>query len=184
MNVYDFDKTIYNGDSTLDFFYFVLKRNNRLIKYLPIQILGLILYKFNIYSKEKFKSIFFIFIKDIDLKIEVDEFWKIYRTKIKKWYINKRKTTDVIISASPDFLLEPFCNQINVNLICTKVDDATGKLVSKNCFGAEKVKRFKREFDSKIDEFYSDSKSDLPMANIALNAFLVKGEKVIEWSIN
>ena len=27
MNVYDFDKTIYDGDSTVDFFFFSLKRN-------------------------------------------------------------------------------------------------------------------------------------------------------------
>ena len=26
MNVYDFDKTIYNGDSTLDFYFFCLKK--------------------------------------------------------------------------------------------------------------------------------------------------------------
>lgn len=133
MNVYDFDKTIYNGDSTLDFFCFVLKKNKWLIKYLPVQILGLILYKLNIYSKEKFKSLFFIFIRDIDLKLEVDEFWNEHKTKIKKWYIEKRQSTDVIISASPDFLLKPLCEQINVNLICTKVNHRTGELISKNC---------------------------------------------------
>ena len=44
MNGYDFDKTIYDGDSTIDFYIYSLKRNITLIRYLPIQVYGFILY--------------------------------------------------------------------------------------------------------------------------------------------
>ena len=39
MNVYDFDKTIYRGDSTKDFYFFLLRRHPVLIRYLPKQIM-------------------------------------------------------------------------------------------------------------------------------------------------
>ena len=35
MNCYDFDKTIYNGDSTKDFYLFCLKRHKGIIKTFP-----------------------------------------------------------------------------------------------------------------------------------------------------
>ena len=60
MNVYDFDKTIYDGDSTLDFYLFSLKKNPMLIRFLPVQIIGFIKYMFGLcpklYFKEKFSQ--------------------------------------------------------------------------------------------------------------------------------
>lgn len=44
MNVYDFDGTIYNGDSTIDFFLYALKRNPSVLRYLPKQVWGFVLY--------------------------------------------------------------------------------------------------------------------------------------------
>lgn len=35
MNVYDFDKTIYDGDSTADFYMFSLKRHKMILTLLP-----------------------------------------------------------------------------------------------------------------------------------------------------
>ena len=45
MNVYDFDGTIYNGDSSVDIYFFLLKRYPKLIAYFPKQILGIVKYK-------------------------------------------------------------------------------------------------------------------------------------------
>ena len=36
--------------------------------------------------------------------------------------------------------------------------------------------------DGRIDEFYSDSLSDAPLANLAHRAYLVKGEDLFPWS--
>ena len=46
MNVYDFDGTIYDGDSTIDFFFYSLKKKPSLICYLPKQATGFLLYFF------------------------------------------------------------------------------------------------------------------------------------------
>ena len=65
INVYDFDKTIYQGDSTIDFYLFCLKKNISLLRYLPIQIYGFIIYIFGLREKEYFKEKFFCFLKGI-----------------------------------------------------------------------------------------------------------------------
>ena len=46
MDVYDFDGTIYDGDSSIDFYLFCLKKNIKLLRYIPGQVLYAILYKF------------------------------------------------------------------------------------------------------------------------------------------
>ena len=46
----------------------------------------------------------------------------------------------------------------------------------------EKVRRFYEEFpDGKIDEFYSDSYSDTPLAEIAKTAYMVDGSNISQW---
>ena len=37
MNIYDFDKTLYGSDSTMDFILFSIRKHPGLIRYLPIQ---------------------------------------------------------------------------------------------------------------------------------------------------
>lgn len=180
MNVYDFDKTIYNGDSSIDFFFFCLLKKN-LILHIPIIIISFIKYKFKRITKEELKSNFFRFVKKIDTPKYVKFFWKKNEKKIKKWYLNKKKNTDIIISASPEFLLKPITDKLKVNLIATIVDEKTGNLISKNCHGKEKVKRLKKFTKKEINEFYSDSLSDLPLKEISKKAYLVKKDKLINW---
>lgn len=44
MNVYDFDHTIYKGDSTINFYLFCLKNNFIIVRNIPKQLFGMILY--------------------------------------------------------------------------------------------------------------------------------------------
>ena len=54
--------------------------------------------------------------------------------------------------------------------------------MSKNCHDIEKVKRFQEVFyDEKIDEFYSDSRSDIYMAKLANIAFYINNNQVENW---
>ena len=63
-----------------------------------------------------------------------------------------------------------------------KVELSSGKFLSKNCHGAEKVIRFKEAFsEMEIDAFYSDSRSDTYMAKLATKAFLVKKNSIMNW---
>lgn len=72
--VFDFDDTIYDGDSSIDFYLFCLRKNILLIRYLPIQIYGMIMYKLKLKQKEYFKEKYFSFlkgIKNIDITVEM-----------------------------------------------------------------------------------------------------------------
>lgn len=183
MNVYDFDGTIYDGDSTVDFFLFALKSNPSLIRYVPRQACGFLLYGLRRINKTKLKEYFFSFLSGMDAEKWAEDFWNQNQYRIYKWYLDQQKPDDIIISASPEFLLKPICRRLGIHhLIASKVDSETGKFVGENCRGQEKVQRLKSEYNTNhIDSFYSDSLSDLPLAEIADKAFLIDKGIVREW---
>ena len=131
MNVYDFDKTIYDGDSTLDFYIFSIKKNLLLLRYFPKQFSGIILYYLKVINKERYKEFFFSFLNGIkNIDDEIKKFWEKNEKKIKNWYLNQKNEKDVVISASPEWLLKPITDKLEINLIATKVDKRTGKFNS------------------------------------------------------
>lgn len=183
MNVYDFDGTIYDGDSSIDFFKFCFKRNKKIILTFPALLFSLILYLLKIKEKEYFKSSFFRFVTQFDnIDSLVDEFWEKNDYKIKSFYRKNHKDSDIIISASPYFLLDCVAKKYKFKLIATDIDKKTGQLVSKNCYGTEKIKRLNELGIFKINEFYSDSLSDNCLALIAKKPFMVKKDLIINWN--
>lgn len=177
MNVYDFDKTIYSKDSTLQFYFFCMKRKPLLAVCLIRQCFAALFYGIHIYSKTKFKEEFYCFLKQIsDIDIWVEDFWKKEYINIMKWYLNQKRETDVIITASPEFLVVPVGKWLGVQMvIASRVDKKSGRYIGTNCYGKEKVERFLEVFpNDEIEAFYSDSVSDLPMAKAAKQAYLVK----------
>lgn len=183
MNVYDFDKTIYLNDSSVDFYKYNLKKQPELIKYWPRQAKAALDYKRGKISKTEMKTVFYEYfqsVKDIDSRIH--EFWEEHKELIRPWYLEQLSKDDVIISASPQFFLQAICDELGVHLIASDVDPRTGVNRQENCFGAEKVNRFKKEFDLKdIDSFYSDSYSDDPLAQYASKAFMVEKDTIKPW---
>ena len=184
VNVYDFDKTIFDGDSTQKFYLYLLKKQPQISVYLPKQFIYFIPFSLGIMEKTKFKEKFyscFSIVKDIDK--EVEEFWKIHIKGIKKWYYEKQKDTDIIISASPEFLLTPICKKLGIKyLIASKVDNKTGKYTGLNCYGKEKVIRLNKEIPNIIiGEFYPDSFSDEPLAEIAKKSYIVDRDNLYPW---
>lgn len=176
MRVYDFDKTIYQGDSSLDFYLFALRRHPLLLRYLPLQCFGVCLYMLRVVSKTRGKEFFFSFLRGLrDAEAEVQHFWRVHCQKMASWYLCQKRDDDVVVSASPEFLLGPQCKNLSVRLIGSLVDASSGTFLRKNCYGEEKVVRFYEHFPHEsIEEFYSDSFSDAPMAKIAEKSFIVK----------
>lgn len=182
MNIYDFDKTIYDGDSSIDFFKYSMLKNKKNLLLLPSIGVTYILYLFKLKDKATLKSKFFSVVKNIDNMDEaIEEFWEKHSKKIKQFYINNREKEDIIISASPEFLLKGICDKLEVNLIASNFDKKTGALIGNNCYGEEKVKRLKEIGIESCDRFYSDSKSDTPLKLIAKKAFLVRKDTISEW---
>jgi len=183
MNVYDFDKTIYDGDSSVHFYLFSIKKNPIILRRLFKQLISMIKYKLNIITKTQMKTIIYEYFQDIDdIDALVKMFWKKNNHKLKDWYLKQRKDDDVIISASPTFLLQPICDSLNVKLIASVVDKKTGENKKENCYGKEKPIRFKEHYAfDQMDTFYSDSYSDDPMAKLAKKAILVKKNQLLPW---
>ena len=173
MTGYDFDKTIYDGDCFIDFYKYCLIKRPYLILYIPFQILlGIFTFFYRQYLKQFFASyLIFVYKKD-DL---IEKFWNKNMSKIKDWYFRQKKDDDIIISASPYFLLKPICNRIGLkNLIATDMDINTGIIKGKNCYGEQKVYAFKEKYPNiKLDAFYSDSKSDLYMIAISQHGYII-----------
>ena len=184
MNVYDFDKTIYQRDSTVDFYFYCLKKHPlMMVEFFSLAFAG-IKYKLKLLSKTQAKEVFYRFLKHIpDVDKEIDNFWNIHITDIKKWYLVQKRDDDVIISASPEFLLRPICDKLDIKyLIASRIDKKTGITTGGNCYGEEKVVRFQQaDYYGKVDEFYSDSYSDDPLAKLASKSFLVKGDNLFDW---
>jgi predicted mannosyl-3-phosphoglycerate phosphatase (HAD superfamily) len=181
MNVYDFDKTIYGGDSSLDFYLFCLARNIKVLSSIPSQLLWALFYLIKIKTKTQCKEKFFSFLYYIDnIDDMIDEFWNKEMWKIKQWYLKQKTESDVWVSASPEFLLQPVAEILRVRrVIASKVNPKTGRFNSLNCYGKEKADRFHEQFpDVAVDSVYSDSYSDAPLFNLGKNAFIVKGDKI------
>jgi len=184
VNSYDFDKTIFYPDSSVCFYKYCLK------KY-PAAILKTIFgtsckavnYAMGKIEIKELKVQLFSFLKYLpDVDSTVEQFWEEHFNGIGQWYLEQKKNDDLIISASPYFLLYPVCRKLGVNLIATPMDKRTGIINGKNCHDSEKVRRFYEEYpDGKTENFYSDSLSDSPMAEIADQAWLVTKHKLSAW---
>ena len=177
MKAFDFDGTLYDGDSSLDFWLFALRENPRCILSLPSQIGAAIRYVAGRTGIDEFKSRFFSFVSHInEIEPLVIRFWSQYNRKLMGHVTAKVDAGDCIISASPAFLLSVPANSLHCRLIATNVDSSTGALIGPNCKGEEKVRRCIEEgVLLPFKEFYTDSKSDLPLCRNSRESFMVSG---------
>ncbi len=184
MNVYDFDKTIYDGDSTVNFFLYCIKRRPKALLNIPRTLFFGAGYALGLCSKLTFKEQFYRFLRYInDADTLVERFWAENERLIKQWYLEQKREDDVIISASPEFLLLPICGRLGVTLMASVVDIRTGDYTGLNCDSSEKVRRLYERFpNAHVDEFYSDSHIDDPLAEIADKPFLVRGNALSDWN--
>ena len=184
MRVYDFDNTIYNGESVVDFFMFLLKKEKKLFVFLPIVSYIAVLYKTGKLDIDKIYQLadrFSGIVKkhqDIADKY-IEEFWKDNVKNLKKDFLSYISPNDIIITASPNILIQKILPFLPTkNIICTDYDLENGKL-NFLCLGKNKVDALKKQYpDITIDEFYTDSLNDMPLIDISKTAYLVAGNKM------
>ena len=184
MNTYDFDQTVFQPDSSFCFVLFCLRHFPRAVLHArpAVSVKGLQRLMKQADTKELKEKIFSFLPRLDDVDRIVEEFWLAHRKNLAPWYLAQKRPDDVIISASPDFLLRPICEELGVRLIATRMDPYTGMIHGLNCHDEEKVRRFRLEFPDEASEaFYSDSLADEPMASISDRAFLVKNGKPAPW---
>lgn len=184
MNIYDFDKTLCRGDSTMAFLKYSFCKYPSLVRFLPGMGLATArYYLFKKGTKTQMKQRFYKVFTGFDAEALAEEFWSKNEGRIFPWYPGQQEETDIVISASPEFLLKPICRRLGIkHLIASRVDPKTGIYTGENCWGPEKPKRLEAEMGiTRCDRFYSDSYSDQPLADIADIAFLIKDGLICPW---
>lgn len=183
MRAYDFDGTIYAGDSTVDFYAYCLRKHPRLLASLPRNVISAVAFAIGRLSRSEFKSRFLAsFLPFVDASAEAEEFWDGHARRMRKWYLDQRDRDDMVLSASPEFLLRPICSRLGVRLVATEVDPSTGMLLGPNMRGEEKVRAYRGLYGDEVpEEFYSDSLSDEPMMLYARRAYLVRRGLPVAW---
>lgn len=183
MNVYDFDRTIYRGDSTVDFWVYCITKKPAVLCAFPEAAFAGFCFKLGLFSRMQFKESFYRFLKYLpDTEAMVQQFWEKNFRRMEPWYLERRQPEDLVVSASPEFLVSAACMRLGIKCIASNVDPATGKLLGPNCRGEEKVRLFREEYPvGVIESFFSDSLSDAPLAGLSAKAYLVRKGKISPW---
>lgn len=189
--VFDFDGTLTSKDTLLEFIKYTHGMQSLLMGFalhMPI----LILMKLHLYPNWKAKQkIFTWFYKDMPYKtfeslgVEFANHIESIRKEstIQQMFDLRNQGAEIyVISASVEEWVRPFCNRLGIrNVIGTKVEcingKLTGKFITKNCYGQEKVNRL-LEFEQNRSEYYlyafGDSRGDKEMFSYANESSLIK----------
>lgn len=184
MNVYDFDKTVFYPDSSYSFFFYCLKKYpGAVLRCAPGIISASLRYARGAIRTKDLKEKLFAFLRFLpDPEAAVTHFWDERFSSVEEWYLRQKRPDDLIITASPEFLVGEAGKRLGVKVIGTRMDLRTGQIEGENCHDEEKVVRFRSAFPSTaIEEFYSDSLSDAPLAKLAERSYLVNRGKLSAW---
>jgi phosphatidylglycerophosphatase C len=182
--LFDFDGTITFKDSFADFIRYAVGRKKliigivRLIPMLCAYALGFVR---NWKAKELVSTHFFKgwdsrLFEEIAAKYSKEQLPGIIREHVLekiRWH-KLRGDTVVVVSASIDLWLAAWCAEHDVDLIATKLEvrdgRVTGRFLTNNCSGKEKVRRIEERYDLKsFDRIYAygDTPGDKAMLELA-----------------
>ncbi len=181
---FDFDGTITHSD-TLAAFLIYAKGKFNYYKGLALYSPLLISYKAGLIGNQRAKEMLLThFLKDMDVRVfneTCSSFTKeilpgLIRSKAQA-RINEfldKNVEVVVVSASPENWVEPWCRSIGVKCIASIMEvrnqKLTGKLAGFNCHGKEKVNRIRSCYDLSLYErvfAFGDTSGDLPMLELA-----------------
>ena len=185
MNVYDFDGTIYPTDCTIDFCLWCMIRHPKLwFTFFPKAVKNLILRKLGKMPEYLMQRKFFGYLTLIDdFEEQIERYWDKNEKRISSWYLAQKRPDDLIISASPDCVIEPIAKRLGVNFVATKFDREYGVFLNNMMYAKEKARYIIDHGFPLIENFYSDSLADTPLALCAEKAHLVtdRASTVIDW---
>ena len=186
--LFDFDGTITTDDSLIKFIRFVVGD----VKTAWVMLLlspMLITYKLKLIPNYKAKQwMFSYFFKGMDeqqfLKVAEEYSLKHIDTILRPkaieriaWH-KKLGHTVVVVSASIECWVKPWCDKNSLDLIATKIEIKdgilTGKFLTKNCYGIEKANRAKEAYNLSDYDYiyaYGDTRGDKELLALADESF-------------
>ena len=184
MNVYDFDKTIFPSDCSVKFAIWCMNRHPHLwLTFFPKAVRNLIRYKKGKMTRARMMLEFFSILRLRDFDTLIERYWETHEKNISAWYLAQKKPDDLIISASPSCIIEPIARRLGVQYVATEYDREFGVFTDNLMFAKGKARYIIDHDFPVIENFYSDSLADTPIALCAEKAHMVtdKAQKVIDW---
>lgn len=186
--LFDFDGTITKKDTLFEMMKFL--RGKRSF-YFGMAVLSPYLFLYlvkilpNWKAKEKLFTYFFGGMSSVEFASCCEEFaHQSLSSLIRKRALDKiqdfkeKGARIIVVTASAESWVAPWCRQLNLECIGTRLEikkgRLTGKIDGRNCNGDEKVNRIKSVVNlSNYDEIiaYGDSKNDLPMLQLATQPY-------------
>ncbi len=187
--LFDFDGTLTSKDSLGEFLKHSVSREKYLInmfKFMPYFILWQLRLMQNGIAKEHLLRIFFKGIDEKNFKAiaknysltKIDQIIRKDRMKLLQEH-KENGDRVIIVSASMQSWLQPWCDKNNIELISTQLKfkdgKVTGRFSTKNCYGVEKANRIKELLH--VEDYgtiyaYGDSSGDTQMLEMADKATL------------
>jgi len=188
LSLFDFDGTITTDDSLISFIRFVVGDAKFIwgmtllspmltaykLKLIPNYRAKqyILSYFFKGMAKEKFMQV----AKEYSLK-HIDTILRPKAMEKIAWH-KEQGHKIVIVSASIECWLKPWCDKNDLDLIATKLEVkdgiVTGKFLTKNCYGIEKANRVQEQYNlSDCDHIYAygDSRGDRELLELADEKF-------------
>ena len=176
MNVYDWDKTVFDGDAEDYFFAYIFRDGKYPWHHLVYDVMEWMC-GHKIIGKTAARTAMYRVLKKIDdIDATLEAYWDEHEKYVLDWYRKAMRPDDVIASGTPAFILEPYIKKLGLEgrLVATDMDPKTGKVKGRFCVMDEKLEAFKRQFPGeKIENFYSDSWNDRFLAEYAEHSFAI-----------
>ena len=177
--VFDFDGTLSSGDCNIEFGKYCFRHSLRPWFFIPVIALGFLIKPFNP-AGTTWRAITRSFMTKNMIKKHADNFiaehkmnrfgWVVDRIKFEK---SKKNTRVILISAGPDYLIHKLVRDLPFDaVICSQMYLSHPWNYKFLCWGKNKVRAMnewlaKKKLDANFIRSYSDSKTDLPIMNLA-----------------
>ena len=152
--------------------------------FFPKAVRNLILRKMGKMPEYLMQRKFFGYLTRIDdFDEQIERYWDKNEKRIAPWYLAQKRPDDLIISASPTCIIEPVARRLGVRFVATDFDREYGVFLDNMMYAKEKARYILDHGFPVIENFYSDSLADTPLALCAEKAHLVinKASTVIDW---
>lgn len=182
--MFDFDGTITRRDTLFDFIRFYRGRGalyQGLIRLAPVLLAFKLGFVANWVAKERTLTYFFGGEPQAEFRQRAADYARQRLPRIirpsalqKINELKEKQAVIYVVSASAEDWIRPWCESLGIGLIATRLETQhrkiTGKIVGKNCYGPEKVRRIREELD--LGQYlmiyaYGDSRGDRELLEVA-----------------
>ena len=133
--------------------------------FFPKAVKNLILRKLGKMTEATMQREFFGYLTMVDdFDGQIERYWDKNEKRIASWYLAQKRPDDLIISASPNCVIESIANRLGVRFMATDFDREYGVFLNKMKYAKEKTRYIIDQGFPMIENFYSDSLADTPLS--------------------